>query len=116
MHTDMAANSDSTLTYSQPVRSPARTSFDTPSTMWVCGEMGYAATTSGRQRATVSATAREPSSCLSMGGLGVSMGGLRGGHVALRGGAGEAVADRGVERADRHGAGLAGQRSEQRRA
>ena len=38
---------------------------DSASTMWVCGEMGYAATTCGRQRATVSATAREPSICLS---------------------------------------------------
>ena len=34
--------------------------------MWVCGEIGYAATTSGRHRATVSATAREPSICLRM--------------------------------------------------
>src|SRR4249919_1717466 len=31
--------------------------------MWVCGEIGYAAITSGRQRATVSAIAREPSTC-----------------------------------------------------
>src|SRR5690348_15281925 len=77
--------------------------------MWVCGEIGYAATTSGRQWVTVSATAREPSSCLSMSGLG-------GGDVALCGGAAEALADRGVEGLDGHRTCLARERSEQRRA
>src|SRR4051794_15164712 len=63
--TDMAANSDSTLTYSHGARSPVRTSPESASTMCVCGEIGYAGMTSGRHRATVSATAREPSICLS---------------------------------------------------
>jgi hypothetical protein len=62
MHADIAANSDSTRRYSHGDSSPRRTSTDRASTMWVCGEMGYAGTTCGRQRATVSATAREPSS------------------------------------------------------
>src|SRR3954470_10288946 len=61
----MAANSDSTLTYSQGDSSPVRTSPESASTMCVCGEIGYAGMTSGRHSATVSATAREPSICLS---------------------------------------------------
>ena len=36
---------------------------ESASTMCVCGEIGYALTTSGRQRATARATACEPSSC-----------------------------------------------------
>ena len=67
MHAESAPNSDSTMRYSHGASSPAVTSSESASTMWVCGEMGYAATTAGRQRATVSATAREPSTCLSMG-------------------------------------------------
>src|SRR6476619_6371349 len=67
MHAESAPNSDSTIRYSHGASSPEATSSDSASTMWVCGEMGYAATTCGRHRATVSATAREPSSCLSMG-------------------------------------------------
>src|SRR5450631_3873172 len=46
---------------------PLFTSSPRPSTMWVGGEMGYAQMTSGRQRATASATACEPSVCFSMG-------------------------------------------------
>ncbi len=61
MHTDMAANSDSTLMNSQFSSAPDFTSIPMPSMMWVCGEIGYAHTTSGRHRATASATAREPS-------------------------------------------------------
>ena len=34
--------------------------------MWVCGVIGYAQITCGRHSATASATAREPSICLSM--------------------------------------------------
>src|ERR671933_1771137 len=67
--TDIAENSDSTLMYSHGASSPPFTSADSASTMCVCGEIGYAAMTSGRQRATASATAREPSICLSMGRL-----------------------------------------------
>ena len=37
--------------------------------MCVCGEIGYAEITSGRHSATASATAREPSICLSTGRL-----------------------------------------------
>src|SRR3954452_17076850 len=65
----MAANSDSTLTNSHGVSSPVFTSWESPSTMCVCGEIGYAQMTSGRHSATTSATAREPSSCLSMDSL-----------------------------------------------
>src|SRR5579863_3484966 len=61
--TDIAANSDSTLMNSQGARSPVFTSSPMASMMWVCGEIGYAQTTSGRHSATVSATAREPSIC-----------------------------------------------------
>src|SRR5689334_17097744 len=38
--TDRAANSDSTLTNSQPVSAPDFTSALSASTMWVCGEIG----------------------------------------------------------------------------
>src|SRR5688572_1482958 len=67
MQAESAPNSDSTIRYSHGARSPAPTRSDRASTMWVCGEIGYAATTCGRHRATVSATARDPSSCLSNG-------------------------------------------------
>ncbi len=65
MATDIAANSDSTLTYSQGESSPVRTLSESASTMWVWGEIGYAQITSGRQRAIASATAWEPSFCSS---------------------------------------------------
>src|SRR4051812_35995603 len=80
MHTDMAENSDSTLTNSHGASSPVRTIVDSASTMCVCGEMGYAPITSGRQRATAWATALDPSSCASTGGLQV-VGGAGGGGV-----------------------------------
>src|SRR4249919_1440347 len=66
MHADIAPNSDSTMRYSHPPASPSSTRSDRASTMWVCGEIGYAATTSGRHRATVSAMALEPSTCCRM--------------------------------------------------
>ncbi len=99
MATDIAANSDSTLTNSHGASSPVFTSWESPSTMWVCGEIGYAQMTSGRHSATASATARDPSSCLSMGGLphrGLHvLVGRRGcGRVAFADLAGEPVADR----------------------
>ncbi len=40
MQADIAPNSDSTIMYSQPCRSPVRTRSESDSTMWVCGEMG----------------------------------------------------------------------------
>ena len=61
----MAPNSDSTMRNSHRPARPSATRSESASTMWVCGEIGYAATTSGRHRATVSATAREPSICRS---------------------------------------------------
>src|SRR3954447_17334945 len=67
MQTDIAENSDSTLMYSHGASVPSCTRAESPSTMCVCGEIGYAAITSGRHSATASATAREPSICLSMG-------------------------------------------------
>src|SRR5262245_59201541 len=66
MATDIAANSDSTLTYSHGASSPLRTLSESASTMWVWGEIGYAQITSGRHSATASATACEPSFCSSM--------------------------------------------------
>src|SRR4051794_38788859 len=88
MQTDIAANSDSTFTNSHGARSPLLTIAESASTMCVCGEIGYAPITSGRQRATASATAREPSSCLSMRRLRelrahVLEGVVRGGGVGL---------------------------------
>src|SRR5689334_8785921 len=95
METDIAANSDSTLTNSHGASSPVLTSCESPSTMCVCGEMGYAAITSGRQSATVSATAREPSICLRMSRL-RDEGERVAGRRDVRGGGrvGEALADR----------------------
>src|SRR5580692_9668782 len=63
--TDIAANSDSTLMNSHGASCPLLTSVERASTMCVCGEMGYAQMTSGLDKATASATAREPSTCLS---------------------------------------------------
>ena len=40
MQTDIAANSDSTMTYSQRSSSPDRTKSESPSTIWVWGEIG----------------------------------------------------------------------------
>ena len=64
--TDSAANSDSTLMNSQLASSPVFTISPSASTMCVCGVMGYAQITCGRHSATASATAREPSVCLSI--------------------------------------------------
>jgi len=66
MATDSAANSDSTLMNSQFFRWPSLTISPRPSTIWVCGVIGYAQITSGRQSAMVSAIACEPSACFSM--------------------------------------------------
>src|SRR5664280_2395466 len=100
--TDIAANSDSTLMNSHGERVPAFTIAPIASMMCVWGEMGYAQTTSGRQRATVSATAREPSICRSTDQLlfckcDESIGSGGGGGVALTDCAREAFADRGVD-------------------
>src|SRR5215470_8694498 len=67
--TDSAANSDSTLMNSQFASSPDLTISPRPSTMCVCGVIGYAQMTCGRHNATASATECEPSVCLSIGGL-----------------------------------------------
>src|SRR4051794_6864194 len=121
MQTDMAANSDSTLTYSQGARSPVFTSADSASTMCVCGEMGYAPITSGRHRATASATAREPSICLRMSRLSerradvlVGVGGS--GGVAVTDGAREALAERRGDGVERDQAVAGGERTDQRRS
>src|ERR687884_1425339 len=100
MQTDIAENSDSTLMYSHGASVPCFTSAESASTMCVCGEIGYAAITSGRHSATASATAREPSICLSTDGLLAVgrhevVGGLRRGDVAGADAAGEALANGG---------------------
>src|SRR5688572_8279821 len=64
MASDIAPNSLSALMNSHGASAPDFTISLSASTMWVCGEMGYAGITRGRQRATVSATARDPSICL----------------------------------------------------
>src|SRR5438034_11325032 len=103
MQADRAPNSDSTMRYSQCASSPVRTRSDSDSTMWVCGEIGYAEITSGRHSCTACATACEPSICLSIGqppGLlgpplgDVLVGRLGGLHVALAHVAREPVPDR----------------------
>src|SRR4051794_14443607 len=115
MQTDIAANSDSTLMYSHGASAPVFTSEDSPSTMWVCGEIGYAPITSGRHSATVSATAREPSICLSTCQLlELREGRLRGRDVAVPDGTVEALAERGRHRVQRDRASRCGQRAEHR--
>src|SRR5947209_14190453 len=114
MATDIAANSDSTFMNSHGVSWPDFTIADSPSTMWVCGEIGYAQITSGRHRATASATARDPSVCLSMGGLQVICR-RRGRDVAIGDTGGEAAADRALDRRQRDDPGERGERAEQRR-
>src|SRR5919198_659757 len=71
--------------------------------------------TSGRHRATVSATAREPSACLSMSQL-HEVGGPRGRDIGLAERAGEALANRGGQRPERERAGDRGEPAQQRRA
>src|SRR4030095_11591257 len=51
---------------SHPASSPDFTISPRPSTMCVCGVIGYAQITCGRHSATASATACEPSVCLSI--------------------------------------------------
>src|SRR4051812_47991597 len=51
---------------SQFLSSPLFTISPRPSTICVCGVIGYAQITSGRHSATASATASDPSICLSM--------------------------------------------------
>src|SRR5215831_9112538 len=116
--TDSAANSDSTLMYSQFAISPAFTISPRPSTMCVCGVIGYAQITCGRHSAIVSATAREPSICLSIDRL---PGGDRGAEsfgcrrdVLVRDGSGEFLADRGDDRIERDQSGDGRERTEQR--
>src|SRR6478735_7032362 len=98
MQADIAPNSDSTMRYSQGSSSPVRTRSDSASTMWVCGEMGYAATTCGRHRATVRATAWDPSIWLGIDGSqlvpDVVVRRPCGGDVALADRPGEAGPDR----------------------
>src|SRR6478736_6562540 len=114
MHADMAPNSDSTMRYSHDASSPVRTRSESDSTMCVCGEIGYAAITSGRHRVTARATACEPSIWLRIGQPphrreDVLVGGLRGPRVALTHLAREPVPDRVADRPQRH---LAGERGE----
>src|SRR4029079_18491077 len=117
--TDKAANSDSTLMNSQPPSSPDFTISPKPSTMCVCGVIGYAQITCGRHSATASATACEPSVCLSIGRL------LRRGddlervgrrrNVLLRDGRWEFFANRGDDRCKPDRAGDRRETAEQRR-
>ena len=113
---DIAANSDSTLR-NPAFSSPFFTRAPSASTMWVCGVIGYAQITCGRHMATASATAREPSICLSTGqhpslGEDVIEGGHGGGGVARGDLAGEPVADRGEQRVQADHAGQRGERAE----
>src|SRR5688500_5851354 len=121
MQADIAANSLSTLRNSQEPSSPAFTICERPSTMWVCGEIGYAQMTSGRHAATVSATAREPSICLSTGRLphraiDEPEGRLGRRGVALARLAREAPADGGEDRSEAYDARQRGEPAQQRGA
>src|SRR5262245_2727988 len=119
----MAANSDSTLMNSHGARAPDFTISPSASTMWVCGEIGYAQITSGRQRPTASATAREPSVCLRIGHRSpgrlhltqyVAVGFARG-HLVARGHlAFEFLPDRAYYRFDRYQPRYGGEAAEQR--
>src|ERR1044072_2026000 len=96
---------------------------ESASTMWVCGEIGYALTTSGRQRATARATACEPSSCsrtddapFTDGGGGRERGGaVRGAPPPPPPPPRDAPADRVRDRLARDGAGQRREPAEQRR-
>src|SRR5438309_2140170 len=106
---------------SQFAISPFFTISPRPSTMCVCGVIGYAQITSGRQSATASAIAWEPSICLSMRALAFDdadrcvEGSVRGGDVRFRDLAGEFLANRGGYRLDRHAPRERGERAKQRR-
>src|SRR4051812_26854987 len=115
MQTDIAANSDSTLMNSHGVSAPVFTSALSPSTMCVCGEIGYAPITSGRHKATVSATAREPSIWLGMR-VHLRKGRTGGVDVAGRDRGREAFLDRLRQRIEADDAGGCGERGKQRRA
>src|SRR5215208_1083918 len=119
MHADIAANSLSTLRNSHEPSSPAFTICESPSTMWVWGEIGYAQMTSGRHAATVSATAREPSICLGIDRLHAPddlMRGPRRRGVAGRRVSGEALMDGGDDRLQADDPGQRRESPEQRRA
>ena len=101
---DIAPGSDSTIRYSHGASSPMRTR-SSASTMCVCGEIGYAEITSGRQSATALATgerafdlATDDLRCLELRG-GVRR--LRGNDVARRDLRFEARSDGGRDRRDR---------------
>src|SRR6266511_1421433 len=115
----IAANSDSTLRNSHRPRSPRFTIAERPSTMCVCGEIGYAQMTSGRHIATAAATAWEPSICLSTGELrSVGDDGERGlgrTGVALAHLAGELLANRRRQRGQRDDLGERDESAEERR-
>src|SRR5947208_10363538 len=122
MATDMAADSDSTLRNSA-LSSSLFTIADSASTMWVCGVIGYAQITCGRHIATASATARDPSICLSIG-LCLSSEclslvpdevecGPGGGAIALRDLPGEPLVDRGQHRVQADRPGQRGEPAEQ---
>src|SRR2546430_1348787 len=125
MATDMAANSDSTLRNSA-LSSSLFTIADSASTMWVCGVIGYAQITCGRHIATASATARDPSICLSIG-LCLSSEclslvpdevecGPGGGAIALRALPGDPLVDRGQPRVQADRPGQRGEPAEKRGA
>src|ERR1700758_4842118 len=118
MATDMAAESDSTVRNSA-FRVSCFTIADTASTMWVCGVIGYAQTTSGRHIATASATARDPSICTGMRQLPAlvedpAKSAPRGRDVRFSRTSLEAVSDRDVDGVDRDRAAQGGEPAEQR--
>src|ERR1051326_3272571 len=110
----IAPNSDSTVTKRHGSISPAAAISDSASTMWVCGEIGYAGITCGRQAATARATARDPSIWLSMDSLLYGLEGFPGGGDVGRGDRGrEALADRLLQGRQPDPAGERGERAEQ---
>src|SRR5262249_15686371 len=112
---DSAANSDSTLMNSQSASSPVFTSSPRPSTMCVCGVMGYAQITCGRQSATASAIAWDPSVSLSIGRLFCNLlGFLRRPHLPLRHFGGELLAYRARQGFEADDAREGGEATEQR--
>src|ERR1051326_7851159 len=113
----IAPNSDSTVTKRHGSISPAAAISDSASTMWVCGEIGYAGITCGRQAATVRATARDPSIWLSMDLLLNGVEGFAGGGDVPGGDrGGEPLGDRLLQGRETDPAGERGERPEQRGA
>src|SRR5947199_6226382 len=91
-----------------------------PSTMCVCGVIGYAQITSGRHSAIASAVAADPSICLSMGGLFACTPRMRErlggrGHVAFGDGLGKLFAYGRNDGFEPHLLAQRGKRAEQRR-